>query len=99
MIEHGELQMTSVSITDRDNPDVTSLRRFQKIKADIHRQIVEMLDISKLEKVKPDRLRKDVRTLAERFTRSSSESLTDFEQGRMIDDVMHEVFGLGPLEA
>jgi len=99
MIEHGELQMTSLSIANRDNPDVTSLRRFQKIKADIHRQIVEMLDISKLEKVKPDRLRKDVRTLAERFTRSSSESLTDFEQGRMIDDVMHEVFGLGPLEA
>ncbi|MBX7105498.1 MAG: CpaF family protein [Gemmataceae bacterium] len=78
--------------------DTANSQRFQRMKSDIHRRIIEMLDISKLEKVKPDRLRRDVRTLAEKLTRDSSEMLNDVEQERMIDEVMHEVFGLGPLE-
>jgi pilus assembly protein CpaF len=57
-----------------------------------------MLDISKLEKVKPERLRRDVRAIAERLTRASSEPLDHDEQDRMVDEVMNEVFGLGPLE-
>jgi pilus assembly protein CpaF len=79
--------------------DAAPPQRFQRIKADIHRQIVEMLDISKLEKVKPDRLRKDVRTLAERLSHSTTETLAPADRDRMVDEVMHEVFGLGPLEA
>src|SRR2546421_11159028 len=78
--------------------DIPPAQRFQRLKADIHRQIVEMLDISKLEKVKPDRLRRDVRTLAERLARSNPEQLSELEQERIPDDVMNEVFGLGPLE-
>jgi len=73
-------------------------QRFQRLKADIHRQIVEMLDISKLERVKPDRLRSDVRTLAERLTKATPERLEPADRERMVDEVMHEVFGLGPLE-
>src|SRR3954463_2798645 len=79
--------------------DNANAQRFQRLKSDIHRRIVEMLDISKLEKVRPERLRRDVRTLAEKLTRDSAEMLNDVEQERMVDEVMHEVFGLGPLEA
>ncbi|MFL5328175.1 MAG: CpaF family protein [Gemmataceae bacterium] len=73
-------------------------RKFQKLKSDIHRQLVEMLDISKLDTVKPERLRRDVRALAEKLTRASAEPLSQLEQERMVNEIMHEVFGLGPLE-
>ena len=36
-------------------------QRFQKLKADIHRQLVEMIDISAISTWKPERLRREVR--------------------------------------
>lgn len=88
----------SLRTTQEIHLDPGTSQRFQRLKSDIHRRIVEMLDISKLEKVRPERLRRDVRALAEKLTRDTSESLSGIEQERMVDEVMHEVFGLGPLE-
>src|SRR6266446_2120784 len=72
---------------------------FQKVKAEIHRRLVEMLDISRLEKIKPERLRREVRTLAIQLAHSAPELLNELERERLIDEVMNEAFGLGPLEA
>ncbi len=72
--------------------------RFQKLKADIHRQLIEMLDISKLGHWKPERLRREVRTLATRLSKNASELLGEVDRERLIDEVMAEVFGLGPLD-
>ena len=72
--------------------------RFQKLKADIHRQLVEMLDISKLGHWKPERLRREVRDLATRLTKDAAEMLSEVDRERLIDEIMAEVFGLGPLE-
>jgi hypothetical protein len=38
--------------------------RFQKVKAEIHRKLVEMLDLSRLTQWRPERLRREVRALA-----------------------------------
>lgn len=89
---------SSMRTTQEIHLDSGTSQRFQRLKSDIHRRIVEMLDISKLEKVRPERLRRDVRALAEKLTQETSESLSGIERERMVDEVMHEVFGLGPLE-
>lgn len=73
-------------------------RRFQKLKADIHGQLVEMLDVSKLSHWKPERLRREVRGLATRLAQESTEMLNQVERERLIDEIMNEAFGLGPLE-
>ncbi len=73
--------------------------RFQKLKADIHRQLVEMIDISKLGHWKPERLRREVRTLATRLAQNTAELLSEVERERLIDEIMSEVFGLGPLDS
>ncbi len=72
--------------------------RFQKLKADIHRQIVEMLDISKLGHWKPERLRREVRALATRLAQGVPELLNQVERERLIAEILDETFGLGPLE-
>jgi pilus assembly protein CpaF len=83
-------------VTEPEPP--TFPTRFQKLKADIHRQIVEMLDVSKLTHWKPERLRREVRTLAARLAQASPELLNQVERERLIDEIMDETFGLGPLE-
>ncbi|MGF1577963.1 MAG: CpaF family protein [Gemmataceae bacterium] len=73
-------------------------RTFQQIKGEIHRQLVEMIDISKLDKIDPARLRREVRSLAIQLAEDSPELLNEIEQERLIDEIMNEAFGLGPLE-
>ena len=59
----------------------SSAQRFQQLKADIHRQLVEMLDISRIDQVKAERLRRA--------------ELRDFEvgclHGRLKPDARREV--------
>lgn len=73
-------------------------QRYQKIKADIHRQVVGVIDISGLTQWNADRLQREVQALATRLVRESREKLSDPERTRLIEEVMAEVFGLGPLE-
>src|SRR5439155_17606278 len=72
---------------------------FQRLKADIHRQIVEIIDLSKLTHWKPERLRREVRGLAVKLVEQSPETLDEQDRARLIDVIMDEAFGLGPLEA
>jgi pilus assembly protein CpaF len=85
--------------TDAATATLAPGQRFQKLKSDIHRQLVEMLDVSRIERLKPDRLRREVRTLAAQLTQSTPELLGETERERLVDEVMNEAFGLGPLEA
>jgi pilus assembly protein CpaF len=70
----------------------------QKLKAEIHRQLVEGLDLSKLHRIRPERLRREVREMATKLTSNSPEMLNELERERLVDEIMHEAFGLGPLE-
>jgi pilus assembly protein CpaF len=72
--------------------------RLQKLKAEIHRQLVEGLDLSRLNRVKPDRLRKEVLGLARQLTAHTPEMLNELERERLVEEVMDEAFGLGPLQ-
>ncbi len=72
--------------------------RFQKLKTDIHRQLIERLDMSALNRIKQDRLRREVRQLAIQLTGDSPEMINELERERLIDEIMDEAFGLGPLE-
>ncbi len=72
--------------------------RQQRLKADIHRQMVEMLDVSKLGHWPEDRLRRELRGLASRLLAQAPEMLSQVERERLADEVIDEAFGLGPLE-
>src|SRR5207302_168360 len=56
------------------------------------------LDISRLDTIKPERLRREVRALAAQLARTSPELLNEVERERLVEEIMNETFGLGPLE-
>jgi pilus assembly protein CpaF len=72
--------------------------RFQKLKAEVHRQLIEMLDISAISNWKPERLRREVQKLAVQLSRDTPEMLNEVERERLVSEVLDETFGLGPLE-
>jgi pilus assembly protein CpaF len=87
-----------IPVPEKTGGDTDRAQRFQQLKAEIHRQLVEMIDISRLDRVKPDRLRREVKALALQLAHNSPELINEIERERLVDDVMNEVFGLGPLE-
>src|SRR5947209_3624376 len=75
------------------------LVRFQKLKGQIHRTLVEGLDLSRLHLLKPERLKREVREMAQELSRGMPEKFTEQERERLVEEIMDEAFGLGPLEA
>jgi pilus assembly protein CpaF len=90
--------MTSMWHKQETAGDEPFARRFQRVKASIHRQIVETIDLAKLGRWRPDRLRQEVRSLAEQLSRTASEPLSAVDQERLVKEIIDEVFGMGPLE-
>ncbi len=80
-------------------PEPTSSeQRFQRLKTDIHRQLVEMLDVSQLGKWKQERLQRELQGLAETLISKSGEKVAEGDRERLHKDLMSEIFGLGPLD-
>src|SRR5688572_13259937 len=71
----------------------------QTLKVRIHHQLVERLDVQNLRALPPDTVRAEVRVVIRDLCRSEKGLLSGEEQERLMDDVMDETFGLGPLEA
>src|SRR5205814_3200461 len=91
--------MFSLSFAHPRGGEPSAAQQFQKIKADVHRQLVEMLNLAQLEKLKPERLRHEVRQLGIQLAQRHSGMINEVERERLIDEVINEAFGLGPLEA
>ncbi|HVT91133.1 MAG TPA: CpaF family protein [Tepidisphaeraceae bacterium] len=70
----------------------------QQLKVRIHQQLVERLDVQNLRSLPPDTVRKEVRVLIRELCQSEKGLINSIEQEKLMDEVMDETFGLGPLE-
>jgi len=71
---------------------------FQQLKVRIHQQLVERLDVQNLRTLPPDVVRTEVRILIKELCNSEKGLINSTEQEKLMDEVMDETFGLGPLE-
>ena len=74
------------------------VNRYHRLKTDIHKRIVETIDLSRLNRWNPHRMRKEVRSLAAQHIAGSTELLNEVEREQLLEEIMSEVFGLGPLD-
>jgi pilus assembly protein CpaF len=71
---------------------------FQEIKSRLHRTLINRMDLSKLSSLTPEQVHAEVSRLAENVLASEVMPLSTSERERLVNDVQHELFGLGPLE-
>ena len=83
----------------RNGDDAAAAQRtFQEMKSRLHRAIINRMDLSKLGMLAPDQLHAEVAKLAEELIAVENAPLSTTERERLVEDVRHELFGLGPLE-
>lgn len=72
---------------------------FEELKQRIHSKLVDKLDLSKISQLEGEVLRREIRLLVEHLCDSENTMLNRSERERLIDEVLDETFGLGPLES
>jgi pilus assembly protein CpaF len=71
----------------------------RRLKQQLHQQLIAGMDLSVLGSVPREDLRAEVRRVAEELCQRSSNLLNRAERERLVNEVLDETFGLGPLEA
>ena len=71
---------------------------YQQVKADLHRKILDRLDLEKLGRTPSDAAREEVLLLIRNMVNSEAVPLSFAERERLAREILDEIFGLGPLE-
>ena len=75
-----------------------TLTDFGSVKAAIHRKLIQKLNLNRLTEANRDDVRREVSQLLESLVLGESAPLNLQERERVVQEVLDEVFGLGPLE-
>src|SRR6201982_3886219 len=81
-------------------PNLQSFERadYQQVKADLHRKILDRLDLEKLGKTSGDSARDEVLVVIRNAVNAEVVPLSFAERERLSREILDEIFGLGPLE-
>lgn len=71
---------------------------FEEIKQRIHSKLVDKLDLTRVGELEGDVLRREIRLVVEHLCDTENTMLNRTERERLVDEVLDETFGLGPME-
>src|SRR6202050_3447693 len=72
---------------------------FGTVKATIHRKLIQKLNLDRLNEIKRDDVRREVTQILEALVVGEMTPMNLQERERLAQEVLDEVFGLGPLES
>lgn len=94
----SELAIREQAWADRLKSGETFSADMQQLKFALHRKLLERIKLELLSSVANDRVRAEVRAVVAKLVDEERTPLSIFEKDKLIDQVLNEVFGLGPLE-
>lgn len=77
---------------------VSKAKEFEQLKRRIHQKLVDKLDMSRITNSQSESFRKELRLIIEKIYDNEDMMLNRSERERLVDEVMDETLGLGPLE-
>ena len=72
--------------------------RYFELKSEIHKKLIGVLNLDRVSSIPKDRLRSEIGRVVERLLEEERVPMTTAEQNKIIEEVLDEVLGLGPLE-
>lgn len=90
--------MNANSAPPRNGQAGSKKQEFESLKRKIHNKLVDKLDLSKVGDLEGDQLRREIRLVVEHLCDTESTMLNRSEREQLIEEVLDETFGLGPLE-
>src|ERR1051326_2762893 len=84
----------------RGSPPVSArgAERHFELKSQIHRKLIGVLNLDRVGSIPKDRVRMEIGRVVERLLEEERVPMTTAEQTKIVEEVLDEVLGLGPLE-
>ena len=76
----------------------TEISEYDQLKQRIHQKLIGKLDLSRVGDIENDVLQREIRSVIERLCEGENNLLNRTERDRLVEEVLDETFGLGPLE-
>ena len=89
--------LTAPSVTQRSRSE-NAANDLESLKRTIHGKLVEKLDLSRLGDLEGDTLRREIRLVIEHLCDTENPLLNRSERERLIEEILDETFGFGPLQ-
>jgi pilus assembly protein CpaF len=72
--------------------------RYQEIKNSLHQKVIEEIDLEHMDRIKEDAGREKLSQVLRDLVNQQRTPLTKTERDQLVNEIMDEVFGLGPIE-
>ncbi len=72
--------------------------RYFELKSEIHKKLIGVLNLDRVSSIPKDRVRAEIGRVVERLLEDERVPMTMSEQNKIVEEVLDEVLGLGPLE-
>src|SRR5262250_2135479 len=86
------------AVRNGHDPQPRGREAYYELKTRIHRQLIERLDLAKLELLPLETVQQQIRRIVEDMLVADDTPLSRQEREQIVVEVEHETFGLGPLE-
>jgi pilus assembly protein CpaF len=97
--EKGAATPTPMSFSPTSRPDFEALTPVEQLKVDLHRQLIDQLNLEALEALGDEALvDSQIRHAVAEFLRHEETPLSQAERDEVIEEIVYEVTGLGPIE-
>ena len=80
------------------NPVRGNSTDFEQLKSHIHGKLVEKLDLTRISELEGESLRREIRVVVEHLCDTENPLLNRAERECLVEEVLDEAFGFGPLE-
>lgn len=94
----GMSRLSSPSFSGGGPPGANQGKNFDELKRQIHSKLVDRLDLSKVKDLSSDVMRRDIRRAIEHLCDTENPLLNRIEREKLIEEILDETLGLGPLE-
>ena len=98
MFQNKSFGISSEAVSPSVNPFIVPIEDATALKVRIHQRLIDILNLSLLEKTPRDTLRPEIRGAVGALLADEKRVLSFAQLDQLIDDVLDELLGLGPLE-
>jgi pilus assembly protein CpaF len=81
-----------------DEPQTEHSNFYHEVKRKIHGRLVEEANLAALDTLEPNEIRAEIENVVEYYLREEKALLNEVERKNIIDEILDELTGLGPLE-
>ena len=83
---------------DRDRIETPTVPQFHQLKANLHRAVLDRLNLESLQRADRETAEEGIRVLITELMSKQATPLSTTERRLIIEEILNEIFGLGPLE-